>query len=340
MKELMKRLSLASGVSGFEGEVRDIIASELEGHVDKIEEDRLGNIIATRSRSGPSVMLAAHMDEIGLMVRHIDKKGFIRFSKIGGISDQMILNQAVWIHGENGPVMGVIGSKPPHRMKAAERKKVTTHDNMFIDIGAESREDAEELVSVGDPITFHAPYSELPNSRFTGKALDNRIGCLVMVEVLKRVDADATVYGVGTVQEEVGLKGARTSAFKLNPDMALALDVTIAGDHPGMKEEEAPAKLDGGPAVILTDASGRGIITHPGVKDWLLETAGEEDIPVQIEVSEGGTTDATAIHLTREGIPAGVVSVPTRYIHTTVSMASMKDIEMTVDLLVKAIERL
>ncbi|MGB9838302.1 M42 family metallopeptidase [Methanothermobacter sp.] len=340
MKELMKRLSLASGVSGFEGEVRDIIASELEGHVDRIEEDRLGNIIATRSGSGPSVMLAAHMDEIGLMVRHIDKKGFIRFSKIGGISDQMILNQAVWIHGENGPVMGVIGSKPPHRMKAAERKKVTTHDNMFIDIGAESREDAEELVSVGDPVTFHAPYSELPNSRFTGKALDNRIGCLVMVEVLKRVDADATVYGVGTVQEEVGLKGARTSAFRLNPDMALALDVTIAGDHPGMKEEEAPAKLDGGPAVILTDAGGRGIITHPGVKDWLLETAREEDIPVQIEVSEGGTTDATAIHLTREGIPAGVVSVPTRYIHTTVSMASMKDIKMTVDLLVKAIERL
>jgi len=340
MKELMKRLSVAGGISGFEGEVRDIIRSELEGHVDEIEEDSLGNIIAVKRGSGPSIMLAAHMDEIGLMVRHIDKKGFIRFSKIGGISDQMILNQAVWIHGEKGPVMGVIGSKPPHRMKASERKKVTTHDNMFIDIGASSREDAEELVAVGDPITFHAPYSELPNSRFTGKALDNRIGCLVMVEVLKRVETGATVYGVGTVQEEVGLKGAKTSAFRLNPDMALALDVTIAGDHPGMKEEEAPAKLDGGPAIILTDASGRGIITHPRVKDWLLETAREEDIPVQIEVSEGGTTDATAIHLTREGIPAGVVSVPTRYIHTTVSMASMKDIEMTVDLLVKAIERL
>lgn len=340
MKELMKRLSVASGISGFEGEVRDIIRSELEGHVDEIEEDSLGNIIAVKRGSGPSIMLAAHMDEIGLMVRHIDKKGFIRFSKIGGISDQMILNQAVWIHGENGPVMGVIGSKPPHRMKASERKKVTTHDNMFIDIGASSKEDAEELVAVGDPITFHAPYSELANSRFTGKALDNRIGCLVMVEVLKRVETGVTVYGVGTVQEEVGLKGAKTSAFRLNPDMALALDVTIAGDHPGMKEEEAPAKLDGGPAIILTDASGRGIITHPRVKDWLLETASEEDIPVQIEVSEGGTTDATAIHLTREGIPAGVVSVPTRYIHTTVSMASMKDIEMTVDLLVKAIERL
>ncbi len=161
-----------------------------------------------------------------------------------------------------------------------------------------------------------------------------------MIEVLRRVNSEATVYGVGTVQEEVGLKGARTSAFRINPDMAVALDVTIAGDHPGMKEDEAPAKLGKGPAIILTDASGRGIITHPRVREWLIETAEEEDIPVQIEVSEGGTTDATAIHLTRDGVPAGVVSVPTRYIHTTVSMASMKDIEMTVDLLVKAIERL
>ncbi len=163
MKKLMKRLSLASGVSGFEDEVRDIIASELADHVDEIEEDSLGNIIAVKRGSGPVIMLAAHMDEIGLMVRHIDKKGFIRFSKIGGISDQMILNQAVWIHGKQGRVAGVIGSKPPHRMKAAERKKVTTHDNMFIDIGASSREEAEELVSVGDPITFQAPYAELPS---------------------------------------------------------------------------------------------------------------------------------------------------------------------------------
>lgn len=337
----MERLSLASGVSGFEDEIRDIIVSELNGHVDEIQEDSLGNVIAVkRGDGGPSIMLAAHMDEIGLMVRHIDKKGFIKFSKIGGISDQMILNQAVYIHGNEGPVLGVIGSKPPHRMKAAERKKVTTHDNMFIDIGASSREDAEELVAVGDPITFASVYSELPNRRFTGKALDNRIGCLIMVEVLKRVESRATVYGVGTVQEEVGLKGAKTSAFKLNPDMALALDVTIAGDHPGMKEDEAPAKIGKGPAIILTDASGRGIITHPMVREWLVETAREEDIPVQIEVSEGGTTDATAIHLTREGIPAGVVSVPTRYIHTTVSMAGMDDVERTVELIVKAIERL
>ncbi|MBU4534286.1 MAG: M42 family metallopeptidase [Euryarchaeota archaeon] len=340
MKELMKKLSQLPGISGFESEVVNLIESELEDHVDHIEKDRMGNIIALKKGDpkSPKVMLAAHMDEIGLMVRHIDKKGFIKFSKIGGINDQMILNQIVHIHSKNGPVIGVIGSKPPHRMKPAEKKKITSYEDMFIDIGAKSNKQAEELIEVGDPITFSNDFYELPNSLITGKALDNRVGCLIMIETIKRVDCDINIYGVGTVQEEVGLKGAKTSAFKINPDFALALDVTIAGDHPGMKEDEAPAKIGKGPAIILTDASGRGIITHPKIKEWLITTAKEEEIPVQLEVSEGGTTDATAIHLTREGIPAGVVSVPTRYIHTTVSIASMEDIENTVNLLVKALE--
>ncbi len=342
MFDLMKKLSEANGISGFEDEIRDIIKSELRGEVDKIEEDKLGNLIAVKGGDpgAPSIMLAAHMDEIGLMVRHVTKKGFIKFSKIGGMNDQMLINQLVEIHGERGPVVGVIGSKPPHRMKAEERKKVTTHDKMFIDIGATSRKTAGKLVTVGDPISFKTPFNKLPNRFFTGKALDNRIGCLVMLETLRRVECDATVYGVGTVQEEVGLKGARTSAFKLAPDMALALDVTISGDHPEMKEEDAPAKLGKGPAIILTDASGKGIITHPKIKKWLISTAKEEKIPIQLEVSEGGTTDATAIHLTKEGIPAGVVSVPTRYIHTPVGIASMDDVENTVELLVRALERL
>ncbi|MBC7119032.1 MAG: M42 family metallopeptidase [Methanobacteriaceae archaeon] len=342
MFDLMKRLSEANGISGFEDEIREIIKDELNGQVDNIEEDNLGNLIMTREGDpkAPSIMLAAHMDEIGLMVRYIDKKGFIRFSKIGGINDQMLLNQPVEVHGKNGPIAGVIGSKPPHRMKPKERKKVTSYEKMFIDIGATSREDAEKLVGVGDPVTFKAPFKELPNRLFTGKALDNRIGCLILIEVLKAAETRATIYGVGTVQEEVGLKGARTSAFKLNPDMALALDVTIAGDHPGMEEEDAPAKLGKGPAIILTDASGKGIITHKKIRDWLLSTAEEENIPVQLEVSEGGTTDATAIHLTRAGIPAGVVSVPTRYIHTPVGIANMDDIKNCVKLILKALERL
>lgn len=161
-----------------------------------------------------------------------------------------------------------------------------------------------------------------------------------MIETIKRVNTKATVFGVGTVQEEVGLKGAKTSSFKIDPDMAFALDVTIAGDHPGIKEDNSPAKIGNGPAIILADASGRGIITPEKIKNLLISSSKEADIKYQLEVSEGGTTDASAIHLTRDGIPTGVVSVPTRYIHTTVSIASMEDVENTINLLVKAIDSL
>lgn len=340
MTNLLERLSNAPGVSGFEGEVCKIMIDELKGHVDEIDTDGMGNLIAVKKgkKSGKKIMLAAHMDEIGLMVRFIDKEGFIKFTKIGGINDQMLLNQEVYIHSIDGETLGVIGAKPPHRMKAAERKKVLDHENMFIDIGASSKEEAEEVVGIGYPITIKHKFSNLKGNLVTGKAFDNRIGCYVLVEAIKRAKSDATLYGVGTVQEEVGLKGARTSAFRINPDMAIALDVTISGDHPGIKFEEAPAKLNKGPAIILTDASGRGLITHPSVKKLLIDTGNKEEIPYQLEVSEGGTTDATAIHLTREGIPTGVLSVPTRYIHTPVEVASLEDIENTIKLLVAAIE--
>lgn len=341
MKDLLKKLADAPGVSGFEDEVRDIMINELKDSVDKIEIDQLGNLIATRNGKpdGKKIMLAAHMDEIGLMIRYIDKNGFIKFSKIGGINDQMLLNQEVSIHTSNGIVIGVIGSKPPHRMKEAERKKVIDYENMFIDIGVSDKEEAEKLVKLGDPITIKQEFTEL-GKLYKGKALDNRIGCAVLVEVMKKAESDATIYGVGTVQEEVGLKGAKTAAFKLNPDMALALDVTIAGDHPGIKEEDAPAKTGKGPGIILTDASGRGLITHPKIKELLISVADKEEIPYQLEVSEGGTTDATAIHLTREGIPTGVISPPTRYIHTPVSVVAMEDVENAVKLILAVLERI
>ncbi|MGC9516084.1 MAG: M42 family metallopeptidase [Methanomicrobiales archaeon] len=340
MNELLKKLVDAPGISGFEDDIRDIMKEELKKYSDDIEVDKLGNIIALKKGDpkGKKIMLAAHMDEIGLMVRYIDEKGFIKFSKIGGINDQMLLNQSVEIYTEKGIINGVIGSKPPHKMKEAERKKVIGSEDMFIDIGAADKEDAEKMVSIGDAIVFKHDFSELKNNLVVAKALDNRVGCLVLLEVLKRINTKANIYAVGTVQEEVGLKGAKTSAFKINPDLALALDVTIAGDHPGIKEEEAPANIGEGPAIILTDASGRGIITHPEVKKMLIEAAKKEGIPHQIEVSDGGTTDATAIHLTREGIPAGVLSVATRYIHTPVSIVSMEDIENTIKLLVSALE--
>jgi putative aminopeptidase FrvX len=341
MKELLEKLSNAPGVSGFEDGVRDLIFKELDGHVDEINIDEMGNLIALKKGEvkGKKIMLAAHMDEIGLMVRYIDEKGFIKFSKIGGINDQMLLNQGVYIQSAKGNVQGVIGSKPPHKMKEAERKKILEYENMFIDIGAATREEAEERVRVGDPIIIKQDFAELGNSLVKGKALDNRVGCAVLIEVLKQAESKANIYGVGTVQEEVGLKGAKTSAFRINPDMALALDVTISGDHPGIKEEEAPAKAGEGPAIILTDASGRGLITHPKVKELLISVAEEEEIPYQLEVSDGGTTDATAIHLTRQGIPTGVISPPSRYIHTPVSVVSLKDLENAVKLILAVLKR-
>jgi putative aminopeptidase FrvX len=342
MKQLLEKLSNASGVSGFEDEVRNLMLEELKGHVDDLDVDNMGNLIATKNGKpdGKKVMLAAHMDEIGLMVRYIDKEGFIKFSKLGGINDQMLLNQEVYIHSNGEKILGVVGSKPPHRMKAAEKKKPVQYENMFIDIGASDKEDAEEMVNVGDPITIKQKFAELKNDLVMGNAMDNRVGCAIMVEVMKRARSDATIYGVGTVQEEVGLKGARTAAYRINPDMALALDVTISGDHPGMKEEDAPAKAGKGPCIILTDASGRGIITHPQVKELLIQVAEEEEIPYQLEVSEGGTTDATAIHLTREGIPTGVISPPSRYIHTPVSVVNINDVENAVKLILAVLNRL
>ena len=339
----MKELCLAPGVSGCEDQVAEIISRELKDVADTIETDSMGNLIATKKgdKKAPKVMLAAHMDEIGLMVRYIDDKGYIKFSTIGGINDQMLMNQTVTIHSSVGEdVIGVIGSKPPHVTTPEERKKVVKFDDMFIDIGAKDKEDAEKMVKIGDVMTFNSIFAQYPNNLVMGKAIDNRAGCYVMIEVMKRIDTRATVYGVGTVQEEVGLKGAKTASFKLNPDLAFALDVTLSGDHPGIKPEEAPVVIGKGPAVILADASGRGILTQKSVKDMLIKAGDDNDIPYQLEVSDGGTTDGTAIHLTREGIPTGVLSVPTRYIHTPVSVCSMDDVESTIQLIVKAINDL
>ncbi|WP_407416128.1 M42 family metallopeptidase [Methanobrevibacter sp.] len=341
--DLMRELCLAPGISGYEDEVADIIERELKDVADSIERDNMGNIIATKkgSKKAPKIMLAAHMDEIGLMVRFIDDNGFIKFSKIGGITDSILVNLTVTIHSSVGEdVIGVIGSKPPHVTKPEERKKVIPSDELFIDIGAKDREDAEKMVAIGDEITFNSLFVEYPNNLIMGKAMDNRAGCYVLMEVLKRVETDATIYAVGTVQEEVGLKGAKTAAFKLNPDMAIALDVTLSGDHPGIKPEEAPVVIGEGPSLIISDAGGRGILTSTSVKELLIKAGDENDIKYQLEVSDGGTTDGSAIQLIREGIPTGVLSVPTRYIHTPVSVCSMDDIESTIQLIVAAINSL
>lgn len=338
--KLLKKLSEAHGVPGHEEKVRELLRRELEKSCDEVFVDRLGNLIARKGNGRRRIMLDAHMDEIGLMVKHIDRKGFIRFTTLGGFFDQTLLNQRVVVHTSRGEVAGVIGSKPPHLMKEEERKKVVKAENMFIDVGAGDAEEVRKLgVSVGDYITFDRSFARLAGRLVTGKAFDDRIGCYALVEVMRRLEVEAEVYAVATVQEEVGLKGARTAAYRVYPDLAIVLEVTTAGDYPGVREEESPIKLNSGPAITIVDARGRGLITHPSVKELLTSTAEEAEIPYQLEVGEGGTTDATTIHLTKEGVPAGVVSVPTRYIHTPVEVASGKDIELTVELVARAIER-
>jgi len=339
IKNLLKKLSNAHGISGYENNVRKVVKEEIEEFVNEIKVDAMGNLVAIKKGGKPSVMIAAHMDEIGLMVKYIDKKGFINFVKFGGWFDQTLLNNRVVLHTLKGDFYGVIGSKPPHLMDNEERKKTVEAKDMFIDIGASDRGEVEKLgIRPGTPITLDREFRELQGNRDTGKAMDNRAGVAMMIEALKMTKTDATVYAVATVQEEVGLKGAKTSAFGLDPDVAMVSETAIPGDYPGMKEKDSSLKLGGGPAITVTDASGRGLIAPPSIMKWLEETAEKKNIPYQLDVSSGGTTDATAIHLTRAGIPCGVISVPARYMHSGVEVIDLNDLRKGAELMAYALE--
>jgi endoglucanase len=339
VKELLRKLSNAHGVSGSEGSVYAVIKKELKGHVDEIKEDSMGNLIAIKHGNKFKVMLAAHMDEIGLMVKYIDDKGFIRFVALGGWYGPTLYNQRVILHGANGEVAGVIGGKPPHMMDEEERKKGVKIEDMFIDVGAQNKYDIEMLgIEVGTPVTIDREFTELANSRVTGKAFDNRAGVAMLIKTLQNLESPFTIFGVFTVQEEVGLKGARTSAYMLDPDCAIATDVTIPGDHPGMEMKDAPVEMGKGPVITIVDSSGRGLIASRKVVKWLKDTADTHGITVQMEVGTGGTTDATAIHLTKGGIPSTTISPPTRYIHSPVEVLDIKDIEAGVQLLLAALK--
>ncbi len=341
MKELLERLSNAHGISGYEGGVRDIIKKEVGACVDEVKVDNFGNLITIKKGKAPSVMIAAHMDEIGLMVKYIDDDGFIRFAKVGGWFDQTLVNQRVVLHTKKGMITGVIGSKPTHVMKTEDRKKAIEAKDMFIDVGAASRDEATKMgVEPGVAVSLDQKLATLTDDRVTGKAFDDRAGGAVLIAALQSMAGvkSASVFGVFTVQEEVGLKGARTSAFGLNPDVGIAIDTCITGDHPGIKKTDSAIEIGKGPSLTVMDAGGRGVITHPKVLEWLRETAKAEGIPCQMEVTESGSTDASAISLTREGVPSGVISIATRYIHTPVELLSLKDLAQTVDLVVAAIK--
>ena len=338
--DLLKKLSDAHGLSGFEGNIKTIIRKELEGHIDEISEDRLGNLIAIKRGTGLSIMIASHMDEIGLMVQYIDEKGFIKFVGIGGWFNPTLHTQRVVLHGTKGPVSGVIGSKPPHVMTPEDRKKEIKMEDLFIDLGATTAEEVAELgIEIGTPVTIEQELIQLANNRVTGKALDNRVGVLVLIETLKKMKTSMTVYAVFTVQEEVGLKGAKVSAYALHPDIAIATDVTIPGDHPGVTKKEASVEMGKGPVLVLASASGRGLLSDTRLVSWLRSAGDKMKIPYQLEVGDGGNTDASIINLVRDGIPSIPLSVPSRYIHSPVEVVDLKDVESTIDLLVEALKK-
>ncbi|WP_048148915.1 M42 family metallopeptidase [Methanolacinia paynteri] len=339
VKELLGKLSNAHGLSASEGNVRAIIREELNGFVDEIYEDKMGNLVAVKKGDDFKIMIASHMDEIGFMVQYIDEKGFIKFVPIGGWYNPVAYTQRVVLHGKKGQVTGVIGAKPPHVMTPEDRKKEIKTDDMFIDVGATSEKEVNDLgIEIGTSITIDREYRLLANNRLTGKALDNRVGVAMLIETLKQAKSPHTIYGVFTVQEEVGLKGAKVSAFAIEPDCAIATDVTISGDHPGITKKEASVEMGKGPVIALVSAAGRGIMSDPRVTEWLRKTAESNNIPLQLEVGDGGNTDATIIHLVRDGIPSIPFQIATRYIHSPIEVVDLTDIEEGIKLLVAALK--
>lgn len=337
----LELLSNANGVAGREDEVRNLMVRLLKPYADEITVDRLENVIAVKKgkKNTPKVMLAAHMDEVGLMVKTITKDGFLQFSKMGGIDDRVLLAQRVRVLTEKAKLPGVVGAKPPHIQKEDERKKIIQYDELFIDVGAANREDAKAMgVKVGDPVAFDVDYVSTGKDTFLGKAFDDRAGCAVMIETLKQLSStDCTVCAVGTIQEELGLRGAGTAAFGVDPDVGLALDVTFTGDVPGVREFDTTVKMGKGPALTVTDS---GLVTHPKILRWLMDTASQNGIEYQLETGLMGTTDAARMSLTRQGIPSGTISIPARYIHSPAGFVSFKDLENSAKLAALAVRKI
>ncbi len=341
--QLLKSLTEAQGVSGYEKPIREIIEQHFTS-LGTIHRDQIGSIVVEKmgTSAAPKVMLAGHMDEIGFMVKYISKEGYIRFIPLGGWFDQVLLGQRVVISTSKGDVKGVIGVKPPHLLSAEERKKVVEKSDMYIDIGAISRQEVDEAgVRVGDPIIPDAQFEVLNNGKsLLGKAFDDRVGVGIMIEVLKdfqNVDHPNTIFAAATVMEEVGLRGATTTVDLIKPDIAIILEADIAGDVPGVKPEETEIKLGSGPGILFYDAR---MIPNLRLRDFVLEVAEESNIPTQISMITGGATDGGAIHLYKTGVPTIVVTVPARHIHSHSSIIHYDDYVHARQLVFELISRL
>jgi len=327
MFEMLKRLMETDGISGDESEVRDLIMKEIRKHVDEVTVDSIGNLIAHKKGDTPRVMLTAHMDEIGLMVKGIDSDGAIIFSRVGGIESLTLIGQRVKIKAGKEPVYGVITTAEISNGDMTDSMPRSL--DMYIDTGLSKEELLKKDVKVGSFISLQQEIGMFAdNSVVYGRALDDRIGCYVLMEIAKlSKKTESDTYYVFTVQEEIGLYGAKTSTYKIKPDLAVAVDVTNAEDK-GVKIQSNI--LGKGPCITLKDS---GMITNRCINDWLTDIAKQKNIPIQYDVGDKGTTDALSISLSREGVPATVVGIAVRNIHSTIGMASMKDVENAIKLL-------
>jgi putative aminopeptidase FrvX len=341
---LLKELSETFGIGGHEGAVAKIMERELKDHVDKISSDKLGSFIAEKvgDAKGPRIMFAAHMDEVGFIVSKVSKEGFISFIPVGGWWGHIVLGQKVTIKTRKGDVVGMIGAKPPHILKDEERKKLVDIEDMFIDVGATKDFNVDKKLDIrpGDPIVPIAPFEIMANKKlYLGKAWDDRLGCAVIIEVLRKLAGTKhpnIVYGVGTVQEEVGLRGAMTSANMVNPDVGFAIDVNIAQDTPGLKNDQ-PEKLGAGVSILIYDSS---MIPNAKLRDLVVETARKNKIKCHFSSLWRGGTDAGRIHVNRIGVPSLFMGIATRYIHGHYGIFSRDDFDSMVKLIVEIVRKL
>jgi endoglucanase len=339
--DLLKALTEANGVPGYEARVAAIVERHLSGFC-AIERDNLGNILCRKGDSGPKVMLAGHMDEIGFIVKHITDKGFVKFHNLGGWLDQVVLSQRVVIETAKGPIEGIIGAKPPHLTSAEERGKIVPLAKMFIDVGAKDRKQAQDGFGIqpGDPIVVPMPFTPLANKKLLmAKGWDDRVGVALMVDALK---AFATakhpnaLIGAGTVQEEVGLRGAQTAVQSVSPDVALVLETAIAGDVPDVDEDGNPG-LGTGAAIYVFEGSA---IPNARLRDLAIATCKKHKIKYEVAFLAAGGTDAGRIHVHARGVPCLVLGVPTRHIHTPAGILHADDYDATLKLVVELIKAL
>lgn len=331
---LLEILSNASGVSGYEGEVRNIIKEEIEKHADEVIIDKMGNIIAHKKGNGPKVIIDAHMDEVGFIITGYNEDGTLRFHPIGGINSKVPPAKVVFI-GRN-KIVGVIGIKPIHLQSKEEKNKNMDYSEYCIDIGSNSKDKTKEIIKLGDYAVFDTTFGDFGKGLVKGKAFDDRIGCSVLVEVLKE-SFNCDVYGVFNVQEEVGERGAYTSSFTVNPDIGIVLEGTVCADMPSIPDYRRGTEIGKGPAISIMDKSS---LFNSQISRDIMNIAKEKNIPYQLRRSTAGGNDGGAIHMSGEGAKVATISVPCRYIHSSVSVASLEDYKNTCKLVIEYLKTL